>query len=228
MNILCIKHIDFEGPGAIALWAQQNGHPLEMASIYQNHPLPAPNTFDALVVMGGPMNVYEDVKYPWLAKEKRYIRSAIGSGKPVLGVCLGAQLIAHALGAKVTPGAHQEIGWFPIRRSADCPAEWSLPDSLQACHWHGDTFAIPTGARLIAESDACQNQGFLYRTHILGLQCHLEMTREGLALLATACQDELVDGRYIQSRERLQSEPDETFKQMHAALFRILDEWSTH
>lgn len=226
MNILCIKHINFEGPAIFALWAQQRGHNLEVVPFYETQLLPAPSNYDALVIMGGPMNVYEDKKYQWLAKEKRYIRSAIAADKHVLGICLGAQLIAHALGAKVSAGSHKEIGWFPIRRSEDCPKELRLPDSLQVCHWHGDTFEIPKGAHLLAESDACANQAFVYRSHVLALQCHLEITPQSLALLATSCSDELVDGPYIQSMERLKNEPQETFDQMHAAFFDLLDDWA--
>lgn len=226
MEILCIKHIGFEGPGAIALWAQRNGHNLEVLPIYQEQHLPSPEKFDAFVIMGGPMSVHDDAEHPWLLKEKAYIRSAIASGKHVFGVCLGAQLIAHAMGGKVTAGPNKEIGWFPIQPTEDCPPEFSIPESLNVLHWHGETFSIPSGAQPIASSKACPNQGFIYRSRVLALQCHLEMTPESLALLAAACSHELVDGPYIQNLERLKSEPQETYQAMHQALFEILDNWS--
>jgi GMP synthase (glutamine-hydrolysing) len=225
MKLLCIKHIDFEGPAAIAQWAHQNGHRLEIAPIYQDAQLPAPASFDALVIMGGPMNVYEDDMYPWLAKEKRYIRSAIASGKHVLGICLGAQLIAHALGAKIIAGMNKEIGWFPIQRAPECPSDLPMPEALNVLHWHGDTFEIPQGAKRIASSAACKNQGFVHHSRVLALQCHLEMTPESLALLAAACRSELIDAPHVQNVERLIGEPTESYVKMHDALFRILNEW---
>ena len=154
MKILCLKHIAFEGPGTIALWAQQRGHELHIESVDQNKSLPALTTFDVLLIMGGPMNVYQDAQYPWLETEKNYIRAAIDSGKYVIGICLGAQLIAHTLGAAITQGAHKEIGWFPIQPSADCPTAMQLPDELRVLHWPGDTFALPNGAHPIAASAA--------------------------------------------------------------------------
>ncbi|MGJ8640251.1 MAG: type 1 glutamine amidotransferase [Opitutaceae bacterium] len=225
MKLLCIKHIGFEGPGAIAQWAHKCGHQLDIVLINEEHPLPPLENYDAFVFMGGPMNVYEDEQYPWLAKEKAYIRSLIESEKHVLGICLGAQLIACAMGAKVSSGADKEIGWFPIDRADECPAALPLPESLTVYHWHGDAFSIPTGAQRIAESEGCPTQGFSYRGKVLALQCHLEMTPESLALLAAACADELVDGPYIQSADRMQSEPAATFEKMHGALFNLLDAW---
>ena len=223
MKILCLKHIAFEGPAAFALWAQQRGHELEIVEIYKNPPLPAPHTFDMLLVMGGPMNIYEDESYPWLTKEKSYIRSAIAAGKYVIGICLGAQLIAHVLGAQVTAGPNKEIGWFPLQKSSTCPTTLPLPDELRVLHWHGDTFAIPQGAHPIAHSDACTNQGFLYRDRVLALQCHLEVTPQTLALLITACSNELVHAPYIQSAETMNAEPASSYERMQTVLFEMLD-----
>lgn len=223
MKILCLKHITFEGPGTFALWAQARGHELEVVAVYQNQPLPSPETFDALLVMGGPMNVYQDAIYPWLAKEKSYIRGAIAAGKHVIGVCLGAQLIAHALGANVSQGANKEIGWFPIQPHANCPDSLPLLNELRVLHWHGDTFSIPSGTQPIAFSDACENQGFLYRDRVLALQCHLEMTPQSLSLLIAACSNELVDAPYIQSADTMLAEPEATYERMQAVLFEMLD-----
>ena len=223
MKILCLKHIAFEGPGTIALWAQQCGYELRIESVDQNKPLPALATFDVLLIMGGPMNVYQDAQYPWLETEKNYIRAAIDSGKYVIGICLGAQLIAHTLGAAISQGAHKEIGWFPIQPSADCPTAIQLPDELRVLHWHGDTFALPDGAHPIALSAACPNQGFLYQDRVLALQCHLEMTPQSLALLIAACSNELIDAPYIQTAEKMRTEPAATYERMQSVLFKTLD-----
>ncbi len=223
MKILCLKHIEFEGPGTFALWALARGHELEVIAVYQNQPLPAAETFDALLVMGGPMNIHEDAIYPWLAKEKSYIRDAIAADKHVIGVCLGAQLIAHALGANVSKGADKEIGWFSIRPSANCPNSLPLPDELRVLHWHGDTFEIPQGAQLIASSDAFENQGFLYKERVLALQYHLEMTPQSLELLIAACRNELINAAYIQGADTMLAEPESTYEHMQTVLFKMLD-----
>jgi GMP synthase-like glutamine amidotransferase len=223
MKIICLKHIAFEGPAAIALWAQQRGHELQIENVFQHRPLPSPETFEMLLVMGGPMNVYEDSKYPWLDKEKSYIRSAIAAGKHVVGICLGAQLIAHVLGAKISAGEEKEIGWHTIARCSDCPARLAIPEALRVLHWHGDTFTLPTGAQPLAQSTACANQGFLYNDHVLALQCHMELTPENLALLIAACSDELVEAPFIQSAETMLAESTETYEQMQTVLFGMLD-----
>ena len=223
MKILCLKHIAFEGPGTFALWAQSRGHDLEVVSVYQNQTLPGAETFDALLVMGGPMNIDEHAIYPWLAKVKCHIRDAIIAGKHVIGVCLGAQLIADALGASVSKSADKEIGWFPIHPSENCPDLLPLPDKLSVLHWHGDTFEIPEGAQPIAFSDACENQGFLYRDRVLGLQYHMEMTPQSLELLIAAGRNELVNAPYIQDADRILAEPDSTYEHMRTVLFAMLD-----
>lgn len=223
MRILCLKHIAFEGPGMIAVWAQQNGHSLDIHLASSKGSLPSMESFDFLLIMGGPMSTYEDARYPWLSREKSYIRSAIAQKKLVLGICLGAQLIAHTLGAKVQSAPHKEIGWFPILRDPDCPEALQIPDRMPVFHWHGDQFELPNGARRIAASEACPNQGFLYRSHVLALQCHLEITREGITLLSTACSNELVDGPYIQDAATLQSTVAGDFDTMHQILFQLLD-----
>jgi len=223
MRILCLKHVPFEGPAALAGWAQARGHTIHSHSLYEDKPLPSLGDFDFLLIMGGPMNIYEESKYPWLAAEKALIREAIAAGKYVLGICLGGQLIADALGAKVSKGAQPEIGWYPIRRAEDCPAWCRLPENLPVMHWHGDRFDIPEGATRIATSEACENQGFLYGERVLAWQCHLEATPESLAALTETCGDELTEGSYMMSAERLLAEPSQTYDQMQQALFGILD-----
>ena len=228
MNICCLKHVSFEGPGSIAQWARSRGHDLKIVEVYLGGDFPELNSFDCLLVMGGPMNIYEDKKYPWLIPEKALIRQAIQSGKQVVGVCLGAQLIADALDVPVSRGHSSEIGWFAIERSADCPPEFALPERLRTCHWHGDTFALPAGARLLASSAAYPNQGFLYEDRILAWQCHLEATPDSLQALVHNCAEEITDGPYIMDADTLLSEPAETYASMQQFLFRQLDRLSEH
>lgn len=171
-----LQHVPFEGPGLIAPWMHERGHKFRRVALWAGEPLPAVDAVDGLVVMGGPMNVDEHHAHPWLTGETAFIRQAIDAGKPVLGICLGGQLIARALGAAVHAGGTQEIGWFQTRVVGRSALTDDLPASFMAYHWHGDTFDIPAGATRVLESDACANQGFVWGDHVLALQCHLETT----------------------------------------------------
>jgi len=223
MRILCLKHVSFEGPGAIADWAAARGHRLRELEVFRGGGFPDLEDFDFLLVMGGPMNVDEHEAHPWLPEEKALIRSAIEAGKVVFGVCLGAQLIARVLGAAVRPNARKEIGWFPIVREPTCPAGFELPGQLRVFHWHGDRFELPEGAVRLARSEACAEQGFLYAERVLAWQCHLETTADSLEALARHCADELTDGPHIQSAEALCAEPEASYGRMRAVLFAQLD-----
>lgn len=194
MRIHTILHESFEDSGYIRIWAEGNGHPYSETHIYAGEKLPCPEEYDLLVVMGGLMNIYEDEKYPWLSEEKRYLKSAIDCGKNVLGICLGAQLIASVLGAEVTKNAAPEIGWFEVEKLSEGrnTALWSLiPDRFPSFHWHGDTFAIPDGATRLFTSAACNNQGFIYGGRVLGLQFHPEVMVENLHNLVENCPDDI-------------------------------------
>ena len=201
MLIHSIHHVPFEGLGSIERWIQQKGHKLTSTRPYLRQPFPPSEEIDLLIVMGGPMNIYEEDIYPWLAEEKRYIGRTIDQGGRVLGICLGAQLLADVLGARVYQGKHKEIGWFPVETTAAAAASAvfrGFPKSTMAFHWHGDTFDIPRGAQHIARSTACENQAFIYDERIVGLQFHLETTPESAGQMIANCGDELVSGPYIQ------------------------------
>ncbi len=180
MRMIVLQHADMDGPGFLSEWARQRPDvKLEIRRLDRGAPVPGLNEFDWLVSLGGPMNADEDDSHPWMRGEKALLRSAIESGKRVLGICLGAQLIARAFGALVTRNAYPEIGWFPIRTTAEGrqdPLFRLMPQSLTVYHWHGDTFAIPAGAVRVAESDACPNQAFTMGPHVLGLQFHMEVS----------------------------------------------------
>lgn len=156
------------------------------------------------------MGVYDDEDYPWLKAEKRFIRSAIDAGKKVLGICLGAQLLADALGAKVTRNHHREIGWFPIVRHEDVEStqfKEILPAQALVFQWHGDTFAIPDGALPLASSMACLNQGFIFNDRIVALQFHLETTLESATLLIENGRHELDGSPFVQSESKMLENP---------------------
>ena len=226
MKIHYLQHVPFEGPANIATWAQAKGHTITGTPLFSSQDPPAPDKFDWLVVMGGPMNIYEEKEYPWLAKEKKLIELAIQSQKTVLGICLGAQLIADALGGKVYPNQEKEIGWFPVtitNTATQSTVFTGFPQTFTVFHWHGDTFHLPPGAVQIAQSTACPNQAFLYNSRVIGLQFHLESTPESIALLIKNCSHELIPGPYIQPAGALLP-TGQSFLQLNRLLYRLLDQ----
>jgi len=189
MKLHWLQHVPFEGLGIIEKWAEANGFEITCTRLHAGEQLPEIETFDWLVVMGGPMGIYDHDEHPWLVAEKQFIKAAIDADKTVLGICLGAQLMADVLGAKVYPGPQKEIGWFPIRRSDGAPQ--LLPENLTVFHWHGDTFEIPEGAIRLASSTACHNQGFIFNNRAIALQFHMETTPESMEALIENCGEEL-------------------------------------
>lgn len=206
MKIHHLQHVPFEDLGSIAPVLKAKGHQLSSTHLYKNHPLPDVGGFDWLIVMGGPMSIYDHQAYPWLTPEKKLITDAIDSGKIVLGICLGAQLIAEALGAEVYKNEHREIGWFPVNQSPEAHGtifSTAMPQQLEAFHWHGDTFDIPKAAIPVGESEACKNQGFIMDNRVIAIQFHLETTRQSARKLIANCRDELDGSRYVQSESEI-------------------------
>jgi GMP synthase-like glutamine amidotransferase len=187
MKILCFQHVEFENPGYLVDWFKREGHEITYLNFYQKPNLAMVKAYDVLLIMGGPMGVYDIKKYPWLMGEKMFIQRAIQNGKKVIGICLGAQLIAEAMGAKVFPNKQKEIGWFPIYLNEEAKNHaWlsAFPDNeLITFHWHGDTFELPAHALPIGHSEATQNQGFIWGNHVLALQFHPEITSKGIEAL---------------------------------------------
>jgi GMP synthase-like glutamine amidotransferase len=201
MRIQCLQHVSYEGPAQIADWAAANDHELCCTHLYRGEKLPDMETFDCLLVMGGPMSASDDCDLPWLREEKIFLENAIERHKAILGVCLGAQLLANVLGAKVHPNNEKEIGWFPIKLLPGPQTErlfGRAGNETHVFHWHGNTFDLPTGAIHLAESTACRNQAFVVGRRLIGLQFHLEMNQANIAAIAEECHDELVPGRFIQ------------------------------
>ncbi len=202
MRLHSFEHVPFEDLATIGEWAQQQGCFLSRTRFYMNDSLPSLAEIDWLVVMGGPMNIYEEDRYPCLRQEKAFIAEAIAHGKLVLGVCLGAQLIADVLGGPVSRNQFKEIGWLPVSLTAGAahsPLFQNLPSTFIAFHWHGDTFQIPPGALATASTAGCTNQAFTYHDTVVGLQFHLESTPVSVQKLIDHCGDELVPGPYIQT-----------------------------
>ncbi|MDC7221890.1 MAG: type 1 glutamine amidotransferase [Spirochaetales bacterium] len=226
MKVTFIEHVPFEGPGSMADWFESKGFELAHCKLFEGDRLPLPEESDWLVVMGGPMGIADEADYSWLKEEKACIRSFIEAGKIVLGICLGAQLIADVLGADVTPGEHKEIGWHPLFAQEGleetCLKE-VLPEVFPAFHWHGDTFAIPAGAQHILASRACAHQGFVYEDRVFAFQFHLETTPQSASLLVQNAGEDLLDeGRFIQSEKLILSE-ENPFSEINRLMGALLD-----
>ncbi|MBN2344451.1 MAG: amidotransferase [Deltaproteobacteria bacterium] len=209
MKIHYLQHVPFENLGCLGEMFMARGHSITCTRFFENNPLPPMDTFDVLVVMGGPMGIFDEQQYPWLAKEKHFIKQSIDDGKTVLGICLGAQLVAHVLGAAVYPNKQREIGWFDITPSpqlSKTPLASVLTKPETVFHWHGDTFDLPDGAYLIGSSEACANQGFVYEENIVGLQFHLESTPASIEALLTNCGDELDESEFVQSEQAIRDQ----------------------
>jgi GMP synthase-like glutamine amidotransferase len=172
-----LQHVPFEGLCSIAPWLEAAGYELTNTRFFESAALPDLKKIDLLLVMGGPMSVNDEDEFPWLVSEKQFICEAIHLGKPILGICLGAQLIASATGARIYRNSLKEIGWFPIYGiSSNDRSIFSFPPSVQVFHWHGETFDLPSGATRLAKSDKCENQAFQISKSVIGLQFHLETT----------------------------------------------------
>jgi GMP synthase-like glutamine amidotransferase/RimJ/RimL family protein N-acetyltransferase len=225
MRIHYLQHVPFEGLGSMELHLRAQGHMLTSTHLYIDSILPEPADIDWLIVMGGPMGVYDEALYPWLIIEKRFIREVIAAGKRVLGICLGAQLLAEALGAQVYRNKYREIGWFSVQRmpgNSTSALFAVFPAEAEVFHWHGDTFDLPKQTTLLASSEACRNQAFVFRNQVLALQFHLETTPQSAADLIAHCGNELDGSRYVQDAAELLGEP-QRFAKINRIMADVLD-----
>ncbi|ASZ14381.1 gamma-glutamyl-gamma-aminobutyrate hydrolase family protein [Chitinophaga pendula] len=225
MTIHYFQHVPFEDPGCIIDWATQKQYQLKATHWYDQPTVPDISGIDLLIIMGGPMSVHDQAKYPWLSIEKELIAATIRAGKPALGICLGAQLIADVLGAAVRPHTHKEIGWFPVSFSTiGLPTlKQVFPEAQNVFHWHGDTFAIPDKAVLFASTPICSNQAFIYQDRVVGLQFHLEVTSITLEKMISHGLDDLTPAPYIQYASEM-LEQQALIPACNATMFRLLDQ----
>ena len=198
MKAYILQHVPFEGPGKIAELLARRGAEIRTVKIYEGDPLPDLATADFVALMGGPMSVLDEADFPAFKAEKEFCRELVRRGTKALGVCLGAQMLAHALGARIFKNREKEIGWLPVEFTEGGATETVF-------HWHGETFDLPDGAVHLAKSEACQNQAFKIGG-AYALQFHLETTPQALENLVRNCKDELVPGhKFIQSEEEIRS-----------------------
>ena len=209
MNVHILQHVTFEGPGAIADWCIANGHQINIHLLSAPRMvLPDVEDVDLLVIMGGPMNVYDEDTHPWLAAEKVFIREFLTTDRPVLGICLGAQLLAVCSGASVGSATQLEIGWFAVKPTVaaeNFPWLYSLLAVEPILfHWHGDRFAIPAGGENLAITEANDNQAFvLSGGRVVGLQFHPEVTPPLLEQMMAEGRHELRPGSFVQGSDTI-------------------------
>jgi len=227
MHIHVIMHVPFEGPGLIEDWAEAHRFQLTRSlALTEEHPALAPG--DLLVVMGGPMSADDEDASPWLRAERLAIAAALDAGASVLGVCLGAQILAGVLGGSVARNPQREIGWYPVHASeaaANDPVFSAFPRELVVGHWHGDTFTLPSGTAAMLSSDATANQAFsALNGRAVGLQFHLEWSQRALAELIARCGEEIgPGGEYVATASSMLAAAPSHIPACREALFGVLD-----
>lgn len=228
MRVQVLQHVPFEGLGSIEDWFNREDFTVAYTRLFENDPLPALADVDWIIVLGGPMSVNDEAQYPWLRAEKAFLRQALQAEKRILGICLGAQLLASALGSRVYPAPEKEIGWFPVfadirDQGTDISEDFSFSESLTVFHWHGETFDLPPQARRLARSAVCPNQAFQLGYRVLGLQFHLETTPAGVEALVRECGAELTEGAYIQTAAELLGAAPSQYEAIYREMVRVLE-----
>lgn len=219
METYIFQHVSFEGPGAILPYLESKGHHVHLVKLYAGDPVPSSLDVDFAVLMGGPMSALEEDKYPFMVEEKQLCRELFAAEKPVLGICLGAQIMANAFFAQIRQNPEKEIGFYPVT--------FENGFTVNAFHWHGETFDIPEYAESIAYSEACRNQGFKIGRS-LGLQFHLETTEDSLNSLLENGAEELeqalsAKAKYVQSKSQILETAKTALPELNAALSELLD-----
>jgi GMP synthase-like glutamine amidotransferase len=222
MRVHVLQHVSFEGIGSIASWLEGRQAKISYTRFFESSNLPPLDSIDMIVIMGGPMSVNDEDKLPWLAQEKRFIHSAVVRGIPILGICLGAQLIASAMGARIYRNPVKEIGWFPVRAVPTADGSFRLPQECLVFHWHGETFDLPAGAVQLAKSEGCENQAFQLDRNVIGLQFHLETTLESASALVKNCRDDITSGPYIQNEKELLTIPHSAYQEINTIMDKVL------
>jgi len=225
MNLHYFQHVPYEGLDRIEDWAVSRGHTLSATHLYLDEKPPMPDEYDALIILGGPQSAYADEKCSWMADEKQAIWQAIDSGKKVLGICLGAQMIASVLGAHVYPHSQKEIGWWPVTFNAKAAktalSVFGSPSAMY--HWHGDTFDLPPGATLLASTPGCKNQAYSVGANVLALQFHPEISFETIDRWVKESDAGLKPSGYVMGLAEMKKQASEHLQTLKPQLETFLD-----
>ncbi len=225
MKVHVLQHSSINTLGTIEEYAKIKSHMLESTRFYETKSPPELESFDLLIIMGGPIGVYDYKENPWLIDEKAFIKQAIEAGKPIMGICLGAQLLADILEARVYENRHMEMGWFPVKVSGgENKPEFleRLPDEITVFHWHSRTFDLPVGAVKLFESKSCKNQGFIYNDRVIALQFHPEVNEDRILSLIKRFGDGMTNGPFVQKKEEMLGQK-ECLASTKEFMFLILD-----
>ena len=219
MKSYIFQHVAFEGSGAILPYLESLGHHVHLVRLYADEELPQAADVDFAVLLGGPMSALDESEYPFLAKEKQFCREMFAANKPLLGICLGAQILANAFFAPIRQNPEKEIGWFPV--------VFENGFSINVFHWHWETFDIPEYAMPLAYSEGCRNQAFKIG-RMMGLQFHLETTEESMRALWENAADELESAisskaKYVQTKEQMLAAGKRYIPQANALLKEFLN-----
>ncbi len=225
--VAIFRHAATEGPGYLAEFLDKHHIPWRLLAIDRGEAVPQSiSAYSGLVFMGGPMSVNDDL--PWIAQELQLIRDAVAQGLPVLGHCLGGQLISKALGGAVTKNPVKEIGWGRVAVGDNAIAHnwFGNVHAFNAFHWHGETFSLPQGALHLLASEYCVNQGYVIGPH-LALQCHIEMTGEMIAAWCKAGADEIAasSSSAVQTAEEIHQQAVDKLPQLHEVAARLYSKW---
>jgi len=223
VRVHILQHVPFEGIGGMGSWLDSRDAVLGYTRFYESAKLPDVRGLDLVIIMGGPMNVLDERAHPWLMAEKMFVREAIDRGVAVLGVCLGAQIIADVMNARIFPNEFKEVGRLPIEAIKGSEDKFVFPERMMAFHWHGDTFDLPDGALHLARSEGCENQAFQLGKNVIGFQFYLETTMETTELMIENCPDDFANGRYVQSVDAMRKATAVNANLANRLVFAILD-----
>lgn len=226
MNVHAVINDPLVNLGTIEEWALTRGHRITTTAAYNKERYPEVEEFDMLIILGGRMGAYEETEYPWLRIEKSFIKKIIESNKPVLGICLGAQLIAEVIGGKVSPHKYLEIGWWKVnfkKGVENIPLFKNLPNEIKAFQYHKDSFELPDEAICLAENQACKNQAFIYKDNVVGIQFHLEFDEGKIQRIgALFNESKITPGIFVQKPKEFLNKREYN-KQSKNFLYKLLD-----
>ena len=227
MRIHLFQHVEYNDRAFIPEWMAGQGHELVRVMVPQVSRLPDADDIDALIIAGGPMSVWDVRQHSWLAREKKLLSELLEQNKPVLGICLGAQMIAEQLGVTVKPSNHLNIGWYPIVLNEQIDSTWLanvLPSQFNSFFWHGDHFELPADAVPLATASSNASQGFVWKRSI-ALQFHLEVTPQWARHLVTRDSDQLVPAPNVQSAQTILAKPAELYRRNNVLMSSLLERW---